>query len=243
MPVRRFFYLRRSHMDPQSAGLREINKEMDLKSLAAEREARRAANPAAPKPASTPTRPSNSAFLDSAHRTIRIAHSLGCCFCAFGALLSVLIPRWWRFALFFCVAGVGLAKSGAIWLHDNLPAMYQEGRAPTAVEVERAASSGIFCMEGLQSASERLSEEWHIALENLAFACTYGKRKCVTPGICRVQQPAPGSKGVHLSTLPSFPPFPPSLRLEAASQTRCTEDPSRSARSARSCGESLATVS
>ena len=43
-----------------------------------------------------------------------------------------------------------------------------------------AAGLGLFSLAGLQSPSASLGIEWEIALENLAFCCTYGRRNCLT---------------------------------------------------------------
>jgi len=59
--------------------------------------------------------------------------------------------------------------------------MLREGSAPTPAQLQTA--DGVFCgiLEGRGALS--LSEwkrEWSVAIDNLAFVCTYGKKNCLT---------------------------------------------------------------
>jgi hypothetical protein len=170
-----------------------------LKELAKEREARRqessgsAAGPAGP--AVRPSRPASFATLGSAptsnrasaaskgvplksaHRSVRLARSLGLGV----ALLSLLVPglifrsaTWTALPL---LAGLGLARSGGAWLHGMLPAMYLEGAPPAPPAV---AAGGALASPRAMLDTRAWAEEWDVALENLAFVCTYGKKNCLT---------------------------------------------------------------
>lgn len=39
---------------------------------------------------------------------------------------------------------------------------------------------GLFCMEGMKSFSTSFSAEYALALDSLAYVCTYGKKNCLT---------------------------------------------------------------
>mmetsp|Transcript_118491 Transcript_118491/g.335123 ORF Transcript_118491/g.335123 Transcript_118491/m.335123 type:complete len:208 (-) Transcript_118491:36-659(-) len=178
---------------------------MDLKQLAAEREARAKARgategPAAvafPNPWGRPAAPNTAgrggvgssgggggaaraaSQLEKVHRSIRFAHSLGLLSCVFGILLMLcLANRSWGALVVF--SGVVLARAGGSFVHNFLPACLREGGAPTDAEVTAATSAGLFCLDGLRAPGESLASEWSVLVENLAFACTYGKRNCLT---------------------------------------------------------------
>ncbi len=132
---------------------------MSLKELAAEREERNRARgismiPDAkespdtirlkPVPSrisqSRPTQSARSALnnLKSAHRSIRMGHSVGLMICSF-SIFWILFP--WVFQtqlLIACIfmAGVWMARSGASFLHSCLPLMFREGDAPSVAEIE-----------------------------------------------------------------------------------------------------------
>lgn len=156
-----------------------------LAELAREREARQR-QPMSTSSAPTPVRRSsgaplplpNSNALLRAHRTVRLGRSIGLtllAFCAFLALVGAYTS-----AAIFCLVGVSLARSGGPWLHNILPPMLHEGQAPTEAEVTAASRHGLFSTEVLSSPLACLALEWEMCLENLAFACTYGKRNCLT---------------------------------------------------------------
>jgi len=155
-----------------------------LQALAKEREARQAAAAAAAGSGSSPASRSSAQTLlapqalKSAPRSIRLARSGGLVLLALAALGLLLGGR--TFALLCGLLGAGLARGGGGWLHGLLPAMLQEGRTPTPFEVAGARSQGLFSSQLLAAPLACLSLEYDIALENLAFICTYGKRNCLT---------------------------------------------------------------
>lgn len=168
-----------------------------LRALAKEREARQqAGSGSAAAPAAPAVRPSKASFatlgsapttrssapsglvpLKSAHRSVRLARSLGLGV----ALLAVLVPgllfrsaTWTALPL---LAGLALARSGGPWLHGVLPAMLLEGAPPAAPAV---ASGGALSSPRALLDGRAWAEEWEVALDNLAFVCTYGKKNCLT---------------------------------------------------------------
>lgn len=164
---------------------------MDLKELAAEREARRknrASSPAAPMPnpwaasdaaARSRAGTAQGSALEKTHRSVRMAHSLGLVICFIGILFLVLLAnRWWGVCISF--AGMVLARMGGPSVHGMIPALLQEGSTPTKSEVDAGALAGLFCLQGAMKPAASLATEWKVLLENLAFACTYGKRNCLT---------------------------------------------------------------
>ena len=174
-------------------------QKMDMKALAQERMKRRGAT----TPVAAPTRgaapPRRVDPLQGCHRSIRLAHSLGGILVCVALLLLLLFSsRTW--GVVFALAGVGLGRNGGGWLHGVLPAMWQEGKAPTAAAVAAATGSGIFGLAGVKSPGTALATEWTVALENLAFLCTYGKQNCLTN---QATPPRPR---------PRLPPPPPGLQ-------------------------------
>ena len=157
-----------------------------MAALAAEREARQRAKVPEPtstatkQPAALPTLPASCApALKKAPRSVRLARTAGLILQAFALLGALLYGISWG-PLCLSGAGVALARMGGTWLHGVLPPMLQEGRPPSEADVATAAGLGIFSLTGLQSPGLSLRIEWEVALENLAFCCTYGKRNCLT---------------------------------------------------------------
>jgi hypothetical protein len=163
----------------------------DLAALAREREARQrpaaaAAAASAPLPQSwakkpSPARPTPASNLHSAHRTIRLARALGLA-AIFLAILMIVLGFGWRVVAVFFAFGVICARGGAPVLHGALPPTLIESGAkvPTATEVQAAAAAGLFCIDGVKSLGESFAAEYALALESLAFVCTYGKKNCLT---------------------------------------------------------------
>ena len=67
--------------------------------------------------------------LKRAHRSIRMAHSLGLA-CWIIAVLSALLVGPGRYGLILVAAGVALARSGGAWVHNMLPPLLVR-RAPS----------------------------------------------------------------------------------------------------------------
>ena len=142
--------------------------EMDFKALAAEREARRGMPKAraAPKVAVSE--------LVKAPISVKLCRSLG------GVIVCLAL-------VLLCSGVLGAVRAaivvaGAVWfarsaaLHASMP--FTQGMPPpTRREIESAASIGLFAGQ-LTAAS--LEAEWSVALESLAFCCTYGKTNCLT---------------------------------------------------------------
>jgi hypothetical protein len=116
--------------------------------------------------------------LSKAHRSIRIAHSIGLAVEVL-CLISLLVFGFGTTTLFVMLLGGGLARSGGTALHSMLPAMLREGQPPSAQEVE-AAPVGLFGKSGLANPGDALADEYGVLVENLAFGCTYGKSNCLT---------------------------------------------------------------
>jgi len=167
---------------------------IDWAALRAEREARQrpaagAAAAAESKPpplprswASTPARPSAPpANLLSAHRSIRLARAIGLA-AAFLAILIVVFGAGWRVVAVVFLGGVGFARAGAGLLHGFLPPTLIEAGAkpPTDAEITAAAASGLFCVNGVKALGASFASEYALALDSLAFVCTYGKKNCLT---------------------------------------------------------------
>ena len=160
--------------------------------MAALREAREARERAkktpgaesAPKEAAaSPSRPALPAAcavaLKKAPRSVRLARTGGLVL-ELLTLLGVVLYGVGPKLLCLGAAGVALARMGGTWLHGVLPPNLQEGRAPSQADVATAADLGLFSLTGLQSPSASVGIECEIALENLAFLVTYGKRNCLT---------------------------------------------------------------
>lgn len=149
-----------------------------LRSLHAERQGRRPA----PTQAATQPLPSKQespgAPLSKAHRSIRLAHTLGFILST-TALAFLLLFGVGRVLLGMLALGVLCARSGGPWLHGVMPACLQEGAAPGADEAART-EKGIFSVQGLQNFSTALGDEYGLFLDSLAFVVTYGKKNCLT---------------------------------------------------------------
>ena len=159
-----------------------------MAALAAEREARqRAAAAAKPAPASPtaatsppPKLPASCAVaLKKAPRSVRLARTFGLGL-QLVAGLSLLLSSGRVFPLVLSGSGILLARSGGAWLHERLPPNLVEGKQPSQADVAMAGGLGLFSLSGLRSPSLSLAVEWEVALENIAFIATYGKRNCLT---------------------------------------------------------------
>ncbi|KAG8471075.1 hypothetical protein KFE25_009496 [Diacronema lutheri] len=181
---------------------------LDLKALAAEREARMRSSGAPPSSAATPARPRSTtaspaaakpppqgkhpaahrtapraaptapSALAKAHRSIRMAHSLALVvevLCA----LSLFVFGFGTTTLCVMLLAAGFARSGGALAHGALPSTLREGAPPSAAEVE-AAAKGAFGPGLLSAPAAALADEYRVLVENLAFACTYGKKNCLT---------------------------------------------------------------
>jgi len=93
--------------------------------------------------------------------------------------LTIIDYANWRYLALTIAVQIFFALRGGAWLHSVIPPMLQEGSPPSDAELA-SASTGIFSLQGLSSLSVSLQEEWDVAIENLAFGCTYGKRNCIT---------------------------------------------------------------
>eukprot|EP00501_MAST-03F_sp_TOSAG23-6_P001725 GSMAST32.ASY1.ANO1.1799.1 assembled CDS len=161
---------------------------INLNELRREREMREARSKLNQRNINTPiSRPSYRRSLRSAnqlkntHRSIRLAHSLGLfVFILFGGLFSFVLFGSWRAVCICIILGTGLARSGGGWLHNTLLESLKESSEPTDAELVEAQHLGFSSLEGLQNPIIMLTLEKEIALENLAFVCTYGKRNCLT---------------------------------------------------------------
>ena len=164
---------------------------VDLRALAREREARRPAQAASapipsswkPTPAQASTQPSQTlASMHSMHRSIKLARSLGLALAAL-AVLFLLLGFFSRMTVGVLVLGaIGLARGGASLVHSLCPEMLYEGskRPPSDDEVARAASVGLYSLGGLKTFGASLTAEYALALDSLAWCCTYGKKNCLT---------------------------------------------------------------
>ena len=176
----------KSHSEARKSNLLTM-ADLDLKALAAERLARRAASKPPTSATRTPTHAQRSQIsikqaqrqLLRVHRSIRLAHSFGCLGCIMGLLLLVLCSSWWWCTL-LCISGVALGRYGGAWLHRIMPVMWQEGAEPKPKAVSDAADFGIFSLRNISNIADNLQLENQVALENLAFLCTYGKSNCIT---------------------------------------------------------------
>jgi hypothetical protein len=165
-----------------------MTEPVSLRALAKEREARQA-KAAGALPSDSPglssttrkapvaTRLDPNALL-RAHRSIRIARSIALALLVISSVVGLL--GGWRIALVLLFAAVGLARRGGGAVHGALPAMLQEGGPPGAADLTAAATCGLFSGQVMSHPGRCLALEWEVALENLAFACTYGKRNCLT---------------------------------------------------------------
>ena len=162
--------------------------DLDLAALAREREARRGARAASQNPplprswaSQAPSRAPAASTLLSAHRSIRLARALGLAIAMFAAVL-LLLGVGWRVGAIVFLGAIGFARAGAAFLHGALPPMLIEAGAkpPTDAEVASAASAGLFCLDGVKDFGASWGAEYALALDSLAFVCTYGKKNCLT---------------------------------------------------------------
>ena len=165
----------------------------ELAALAREREARRGtpAPASAPLPSSWASRPSKPtavqpAALLSAHRSIKLARGLGLCATLLAAIFLAL-GFGWRVSAICFLGAVGFARAGAGILHGVLPPTLIEAGAkpPTDGEIASTSAAGLFCLDGAKSLGTSLSAEYELALDSLAFVCTYGKKNCLTDQMYR----------------------------------------------------------
>ncbi len=154
----------------------------ELRELAAAREARHG------KPAPATSRPSARSSslpfgvpLQRAHRSIRLARSLGLLIAALSAL--PLLSRSWSWAAGLLLCGVGFARSGGSWLHGVLSPMLRESPPPPAQPPP--VCDGLLAHPTAVLDGEAWRTEWAASLENLAFVCTYGKKNCLTGDMYR----------------------------------------------------------
>jgi hypothetical protein len=184
-----------SHAERVEMLERDEQQRAILKRLAAEREEReQLRNRAAQAPFTPALTPQAAARkhtvkkslspLQSAHRTVQLAHSSGCVLCATGLTLLMLLSRSSGsvYGALLLLAGVGLARGGGTWLHSVLPAMLREGAPPKSTEL--AVDDGLFAGKGPFD-SNAWAQEGQVALESLAWCCTYGKKNCLTSDMYR----------------------------------------------------------
>ena len=168
------------------------NPNAGLQALAKEREARRGvpAATAAPVPSSWAKRPAPSPSANhlarsllAMHRSIKLARSLGFAACVVGVTMFALCGTRvvWTSGAILCVAFL-LARRGAPVVHSLLPEMLYEGsrRPPGDHEITQASEVGLYSWSGWQAPSTSLSAEYTLALDSLAWTCTYGKKNCLT---------------------------------------------------------------
>ena len=161
--------------------------DIDMAALAREREARRGVpKDTAPLPKSWASRPTPAAppagNLFSAHRSIRLARAVGLAAIILVALFFVLGWMGLRTAIIGLLLAVGLARGGGRLMHGILPPMLIEAGAkpPSDAEVASTAAAGLFCLEGAKNLGVSLGAEYALALDSLAFVCTYGRKNCLT---------------------------------------------------------------
>ena len=167
----------------------------------------RSASTATSAPAGVVSAPSN------AHRSIRLARMFG-----FGvnlvALLLLALGLGWRTVVVVFLAGVGLARGGGRICHNALPDMLIEtSRPPTDAEIESAGREGLYSLEGAKRFSTALASEYALALDSLAFVCTYGKKNCRESSFRRARSSPRAESGsspphVHTHTRTGCLPFP-----------------------------------
>ena len=149
---------------------------MDFRALAEERRRRR-------KPSVTSAQksvPFDPALLLQAHRSIRMAHTLGVILFFFSAIVFIFFRK---LAVVIAVASVCFAKYGGGRLHEVLPTIFREGRTPSSDELSRTSNVGVFCVSALFDPWLAIKTEYCVFLENLAWLCTYGKKNCLTSQI------------------------------------------------------------
>ena len=168
----------------------------ELAALAKEREARRGKPSSCAPPGATgvplpipetwrakpkPSPTSNGLHtLIGAHRSIKLARSFGFASAAVGMLL-LLFGAGRMTVLLFVLGGIGLARGGAALMHGLMPGMLIESpRPPTPDEMARASAVGLFSLEGVKTFGVSLGAEYMLALDSLAWCCTYGKKNCLS---------------------------------------------------------------
>ena len=160
----------------------------DLAALAREREARRGGPPPAaaastPLPKSWASRPAAAppSNLHSVHRSIKLGRAIGLA-ATFLSILFLVLGFGWRTVLIVFLGGVGVARGGGRLVHGIVPAMLIESGAkpPTDTEIAAAQNAGLFCVEGVKTFGASFGGEYALALDSLAFVCTYGKKNCLT---------------------------------------------------------------
>ena len=164
----------------------------DLRALAKERESRRgvpspvasaAGSRAVPKPPSVASSNIIKALM-SQHRTIKLARSLGLVLSLSAPLLLLIGAS--RTAVIALLGGTALARGGGALLHKVLPPMLQEtSRPPTESELANCANVGLFSAQGVSALSACWGAECALALDSLAYVCTYGKKNCLTSDMYR----------------------------------------------------------
>ena len=96
-------------------------------------------------------------------------------------VLVLVLGAGWRTGLVCLLGGVGLGRGGGALLHGLLPTMLVDtARPPTAAEMTAAAAVGLYSVEGVKTVGASLASEWSLALDSLAFVCTYGKKNCLS---------------------------------------------------------------
>lgn len=112
----------------------------------------------------------------SAHRSIRLARMFG--FAANLLAVLCLILGCGRYTIgFFLVGGIGLARAGGRFVHGLLPPILLEKTAPpTDAEIAAASNAGLYCVAGAKDFANSVVAEYALALDSLAFTCTYGNK-------------------------------------------------------------------
>jgi hypothetical protein len=117
---------------------------------------------------------------------------------------------WWLLCscggsglLLSALLAIALARGGGAAVHGVLPDMWREGAPPTPAQLAASADAGLFSLAGAQSAGSSLALEYEVALEVLAYCCTYGKRNCITSEMyaSEVRGLRACARGVHTYTL------------------------------------------
>lgn len=60
------------------------------------------------------------------------------------------------------------------------PPQIESQQPPAPKEMATAAANSLFSLGGLRQPLPAFETEYEVLLENLAFACTYGRRNCLT---------------------------------------------------------------
>ena len=84
------------------------------------------------------------------------------------------------------LGGIGLARGGGALVHSMLPAMLIEvSQPPTAEQMTAAAAAGLYSLAGVKDVAASAAAEYALAVDSLAFVCTYGKKNCLTNDMYR----------------------------------------------------------